>query len=685
MGEPSVSVLVPTYNAEPFLVQALDSLVEQRLDDIEVICINDGSTDRSAEILDEYARRDPRFIVIHKTNSGYGASMNIGLAHARGRYVGVLEPDDYAPSTMFEGLVSAGVRSGADIVKASYHAFQTEPRLVVRPVRLFARKLLKRVFRPIDEPSIFQVRPSIWAGIYRRDLLVRQGIRFLESPGASYQDAGFNFKVWAAAENALLLDEHYLHYRTDNAASSVKDKGKVWAVAEEYEDAAAFIARLPCAEVLAHIMQARRFESYRWNLERLDPEVRPEFFDHALSEYRMASDRGLLKREYFTKKNWQAVHELIDRPDALRDRQHLLLPVPARREGDERPAPLPPADVVTSPERDPDQLISVIIPVYNAQDYLVDCLDSLLAQTHAELEVICVDDGSTDLSMEILREYAYRDPRIEIVSQRNAGAGAARNAGLAIARGKYLSFLDSDDVFDPAMLQRARAACEERELDFCVVRSAWFETDKPSVRHPIKHAVRDHLLPSETVFDFEDIPRDVFGLFQGWAWDKLFRTSFVRAHALRFQELRTTNDMLFVFSALIRARRIGTLPETLAFQRRQVKTSLSRTRERSWDNYLRALEALRRDIEAVGLLDRLGQDFANYALQFSLWNLETLAGDTRSQLLERLVSSGFRELAILPNEPGYFYRVADYEKLCQLTEYASTADADEERHLASSR
>ena len=115
--------------------------------------------------------------------------------------------------------------------------------------------------------------------------------------------------------------------------------------------------------------------------------------------------------------------------------------------------------------------VSVILPVYNVERFLSQCLDSLIQQTLRNIEIICVDDGSTDRSVEILENYAKRDKRIRIVHQPNAGAGAARNSGMKIARGKYLSFLDSDDFYELEMLEKAYLKCEKDDANICVYRS----------------------------------------------------------------------------------------------------------------------------------------------------------------------------------------------------------------------
>ena len=115
--------------------------------------------------------------------------------------------------------------------------------------------------------------------------------------------------------------------------------------------------------------------------------------------------------------------------------------------------------------------VSVIIPVYNVEPYLKQCMDSVVGQTLKDIEIICVDDGSTDGSLDILREYAAEDNRIQIIEQKNAGAGAARNNGMRHATGKYLSFLDSDDFFEPRMLEKAYDLAEKDQADFVAYKS----------------------------------------------------------------------------------------------------------------------------------------------------------------------------------------------------------------------
>ncbi|MFR5028212.1 MAG: glycosyltransferase family 2 protein [Coprococcus sp.] len=121
--------------------------------------------------------------------------------------------------------------------------------------------------------------------------------------------------------------------------------------------------------------------------------------------------------------------------------------------------------------------VSVILPVYNVSDYLRQCMDSIVGQTLKDIEIICVDDGSTDDSLAILKEYEAKDQRVKVIQQANAGAGAARNKGLEIATGEYLSFLDSDDFFEPDMLEKAWSKAHETRAQVVVFRSDQYRED----------------------------------------------------------------------------------------------------------------------------------------------------------------------------------------------------------------
>ena len=315
-------------------------------------------------------------------------------------------------------------------------------------------------------------------------------------------------------------------------------------------------------------------------------------------------------------------------------------------------------------------IVSVIMPVYNGEEYLRQCLDSVINQTLKKIEIICVDDGSSDGSLDILKEYAAKDTRIIVLQQSNAGAGAARNNGLAKASGRYLSFLDSDDFFESSMLEKAVAQIQKDKADFVVFRCDHYMNDTGKFK-PASYTLKKHTLPPFTPFHFRQITDNVFRSFVGWAWDKVYDREFVMKHHLRFQEQRTSNDMLFVFSALVLAKKITYLDEVLAHQRRNNGQSLSNTREKSWFCFYNALCALRDTLKEKGLYQELEKDFINYALHFSLWNLNTITGECYYKLYDKLRDEWFEELGIYGKDENYFYIKEEYVQLKQIMQYTA--------------
>ena len=244
---PKLSILVPIFNVEKYLDECLNSLAKQTLKDVEVICINDGSTDGSSNILQRYAKKYTNFTVINKKNSGYGDSMNQGLKKATGEYIGIVESDDFIEPNAFEELYKLATKTSADIVKANYF-YHSEAGDEIHEV--VKNQKLNTPLSISDNPSILLEEPGIWSAIYRRDFLNKNKIRFRTTPGASYQDTGFHFKSFCAAKRIVYTKKAYLHYRTDNANSSVKSLEKVNYIVGEYAEIEKYIGNRNCSEPL---------------------------------------------------------------------------------------------------------------------------------------------------------------------------------------------------------------------------------------------------------------------------------------------------------------------------------------------------------------------------------------------------------------------------------------------------
>lgn len=303
-----VSVLVPIYNVEQYLPECLDSLCGQTLKGIEIICINDGSTDASGAILDEYAKNNSNIVVINKKNSGYGDSMNRGLEAATGEYIGIVESDDFIDQNGFERLYELAKKTGADIVKANYY-YHSEDKDEIHEV--VKNQKTNKATTISDDYNILIEEPGIWSAIYRRDFLNENKIRFRTTPGASYQDTGFFFKTACAAKKIVYTKNAFLHYRTDNANSSVKSLEKVNYVVEEYADIEKFLEKCEVSDEVKYTIQAAKFGAFHWNLQRLPKDLAKEFIVTIKQEFSKADKAGLLQKKYFPTKYWLALQLIL--------------------------------------------------------------------------------------------------------------------------------------------------------------------------------------------------------------------------------------------------------------------------------------------------------------------------------------------------------------------------------------
>ena len=666
MKNPKVSILVPICNVERYLRECLNSLVNQTLREIEIICINDGSTDSSLSIIREYERRDERIVVIDKPNSGYGDSMNKGIDLARGEYIGIVESDDFASLNMFETLYKEATKNDLDVVRSNYYAHRTgeDSSCDYLVENLAACGSYDKVFHPIDNPRVFMCQPAIWTSIYKKSMIDKDEVRFLPTPGASFQDTAFYFKAFYAADRVKLLKDGYLHYRIDNANSSVKNQNKLFCVCDEYAEVWDYAKRdLDKFQTLKHWIPRQQYEGYLWNLNRLAPELQQRFYPRYVEEFSKIRQAGLIDSDRFESRTLARLNKMLDEPEtyfleqygpseprrsvlvccnalsiadakssvrALLDvlsnddevfvvspdsdslvfelknefegmgrlridadvLQHRLLghcdadacraenisivalaardanfdDLAATADGEdvystdgknyalrdvelrvedsstlvtaalraiskldlnqikrlpdnwasllcsscsledgafgiaiddakemasclfdmsepyekvrllygqllsvwssvrkgysaldwdqacrlrEQYYSMASVDALFTPHAcsDDSPFLSVVVPVYNVSKYLEECLDSVIQQSFKDFEVLLINDGSTDGSLDLLEEVASRDSRVRVWSQFNCGAGSARNRGIELASGKHLIFIDPDDIF----------------------------------------------------------------------------------------------------------------------------------------------------------------------------------------------------------------------------------------------
>lgn len=313
-----VSILVPIYNVEMYLEECLSSICAQSIRDIEIICIDDGSTDASGVIADGFAAKDNRIRVIHKENTGYGHSMNVGLDAACGEYIGIVESDDWIPAQMMQTLYEAAEIYRADFVKADFFRFAGMPGGKIWKCRnnlAPASHCYNRIFRPLDEVNSFSYTMNIWSGIYKTDFIRKNRIRFNETPGASYQDNGFWFQTFVLANRALLLDKALYMHRRDNPFSSVNSTKKVYAICEEYDYIREWIRGLPeNRKCCGYLCAEMRIANYFFTINRIDDTYKEAFYRKFREDYLMLTEAGEVAWTRLTPQHRERIEKILENP-----------------------------------------------------------------------------------------------------------------------------------------------------------------------------------------------------------------------------------------------------------------------------------------------------------------------------------------------------------------------------------
>ena len=559
-----VSIIIPVYNAEKYLGKCLESLLSQTLQEMEIICVDDGSSDGSPEILKRFQERDGRVRILTQENQYAGAARNNGMKEAQGEYLLFLDADDFFENTLLEKVYNQGKKMEADIVLFGAKQYNDKTGIVSPASWYFKRDALPRenpFSGKTENTDVFAiVTPAPWTKLFRREFVEKQGLSFQGLQNSN--DVYFVLTALALAEKITYVDEELVFYRVGMKGSLQGSKSlhpdcfiEAYAgvyhelqrrgIYERYEEGFMNILLSGCAHNLRTVTD---WELRRRICERM---AEPEFAEMGLMERR---------EEYFRRKeDFVFVNGILNAFEWEAQHQKRLLPT----------EPV----IIRKAENDIGiPRVSVIIPVYNVEKYLRECLDSIVNQTLREMEIICVDDGSTDGSPEILREYGEKDCRITIISQENRGISSARNHGADIASGEYFYFMDGDDILERDALSRLYQLSEEKSLDVLYFDGeSFFETEE------LKEIKKNYITYYARKGDYSRVMTGPQMLHEMIAMDE-YRSSLClqfissvhyRQENLRFEEGIIGEDNIFTFQCIMPAHRVYHMKE--AFFHRRVR------------------------------------------------------------------------------------------------------------------
>lgn len=299
-----ISVLVPSLNVEEYVGECIESIINQTLENIEIICIDAGSTDNTLKILKNYANKDSRINIVHSSKKSYGYQMNLGLTLANGEYVGIVETDDYIAEDMYEKLYGLTENGTVDIAKGTfYHLYDYDSE---RPLVIdwSKRELndVKGTFTIYQQERFLDGHPSIWAGIYRRQFLIDNNIKFIEEKGGGWVDNGFFYETSCAAKKIVYRPEPYYYYREDNPNSSSNSLGDFTIPIRRMIENLEILDKYGCNDDKVRLMAHIRAFDYVRNIYRRDgfeehlDEVKPY-----LHEMMLMLDENLIQKLNITR------------------------------------------------------------------------------------------------------------------------------------------------------------------------------------------------------------------------------------------------------------------------------------------------------------------------------------------------------------------------------------------------
>lgn len=303
--------------------------------------------------------------------------------------------------------------------------------------------------------------------------------------------------------------------------------------------------------------------------------------------------------------------------------------------------------------------ISVIIPVYNTSSYLKKCLDSVINQTKKNIEIICIDDGSTDESFKNLKKYSNSDKRIILLKQQNLGGGSARNLGMKKACGKYLYFLDSDDWIELNLLEECYNVAEKTKSEIVIFKADEYN-EKTKKYNNLDYAFQKKWF-KKNEFNFRDNKNRIFNSFQNWAWNKFFRREFLVKYNICFQEIFRTNDLYFTCVALVSATKIFLLEKKLVHYRRGISINCQSNNDKYPLDWYKACIKLKKYLVYNKIYNDVEQSFLNEFVSGAYYHLITSKTKYEFALIYNfLKNTGFEKINVRDLGENYYYNKEAY-------------------------
>ena len=549
---PKVTVILPSLNVHEYIEDCLQSVCNQTLTDIEIICVDAGSNDGTLETIRDFEQKDKRIKVLLSDKKSYGRQMNLGIDAATGEYIGIVETDDYVRPEMFEQLYEIAHANNLDFVKADFYRFNHDKE---GKEVLYLNKLTddiscyNRIINPRKEKQVFKFVMNTWSGIYKKEFLINNNIRHNETPGASFQDTDFWFQTFSLAERTYFVDKPYYMNRRDNPNSSVYSNKKIYAFCDEYDYIYSKLFEGNKNSDLIPEFQLYRYRSYMSSLNKCEGEDKKRFAYKFKEDLLESKARGELDLSLFTEGGKKTVDFILNNTDKFISQQLKRKPVDYKLGANSK-------EIIFSSSLNRTPKISVIIPLYNAEKFIGESLKSVLNQTLREIEVIVVNDGSTDASLDKVKEFCKIDNRITLLSQPNSGSGKARNFGMNFAKGEYLAFMDADDWYpENDILESLYIKAKTNHAKICG--GSFSNSKKGIVTTKFQGNYKKYTFETEGFINFSDYQFD-YGYHRF-----IYSRELIKENKIEFPDLLRFQDPPFFLACMQAAGKFYAIPKNV--------------------------------------------------------------------------------------------------------------------------
>lgn len=445
MKKPVVSVLIPVYNVEKYLGRCLKSIMKQTLSNIEIICVNDGSTDKSAEILEEYSKKDSRIVIVTKENGGLPSARNAGLDAARGTYVGFVDSDDYIEPRMFEKLVNAARKNSSEVVICGANIFPEKPRAdqwlydTLSPAAGNYKK-----FDPEVLFERFDTTPFLWRVLIKRELIERDHLR-LEEDIVIGEDKAFQCKVYSRAKGISIIPDklyNYCWYRPGSLMSK-QVYGKYVSRVHAHTKLVASIA----ADLAGQEMKPEKKED---TLKDFTDWSVPFIYDDFI--YLPLKDKAALAPKLL--EVWKEAGCF----------KYLRVLAEWKREAFKYISSFKSINAEASA---PD--ISVIVPFDADSVYVEEWIENAVENAGDDIEFIIINNGMSSGNYIKIQKFLYKNPYIRLFNTpKHESYGKSLNTGIDLAAGRYISFMEVSDWYESGKdLSAWLSAAKKTSADIC--------------------------------------------------------------------------------------------------------------------------------------------------------------------------------------------------------------------------